>query len=694
MTALPEPAGAGRRRRLSAPLRRLGARLRPKLLTRVALALAAVGLLPVAIASFGLVDINREAMEEQVLRTHILAAQTAASRVAAFLDTRTALAHGLASSAALADPRSPAAQELLRRELRALSDLGVLAIAVVNARGEEVVRAQLADPAAKRRAQAAFDLPAAAAVAVAPGALPPLLRIEAPLAAGGAVRLACDASALDDIVVPDEIGDQADLVLARPASRAALPAARAQSPVQVTARSPVQVIGGSLRSVATFPAHLVESALSGHLRGAGRYAGPRGELVLGAYAPVAGSDWAVLSRQPSRVADAVARRVRRQAALALGAALLLIAALSGLAYASLVRPIRQLAGGGIGGVGGIEKRSIGDEIDALRDTFAALRRGLLDRQALANVFLGRYQVIEFLAAGGMGTIFRGWDPKLRRAVALKTVRLGDDSLADQRSRLIASLMHEAVAGARVLHPNVVAVYDVEDAPEGAFIAMEFVDGVNLERLLWQRHRLSPAQVIPLGAGIARGLAAAHELGIVHSDVKPSNVLLGRDGAIKVTDFGIAGLIAAVAAQPGAVFGTPGFVPPESLLGSGYGPPGDLFALGAVLYECLTGTRPFVGKDVTEVMRATLSREIPPIERRAPEAPPELAALVMRLLSHQPADRPAAARVALELDRLAAERNLRWSLGVLPPEAPPSSWTSFELQWMPTLTGTLPTLVQE
>jgi serine/threonine-protein kinase len=685
MTALPEPAGAGRRRRLSAPLRRLGARLRPKLLTRVALALAAVGLLPVAIASFGLVDINREAMEEQVLRTHILAAQTAASRVAAFLDTRTALAHGLASSAALADPRSPAAQELLGREIRALSDLGVLAIAVVNARGEEVVRAQLADPAAKRRAQAAFALPAAGAVAVAPGALPPMLRVEAPLAAGGAVRLACDASALDDIVVPDEIGDQADLVLARPGDQAAL-AARA--------RSPVQVIGGSLRSVATFPANMVESALSGHLRGAGRYAGPRGELVLGAYAPVAGSDWAVLSRQPSRVADAVARRVRRQAALALGAALLLIAALSGLAYASLVRPIRQLAGGGIGGVIGNDKSSIGDEIDALRNTFAALRRGLVDRQALADVFLGRYQVIEFLAAGGMGTIFRGWDPKLRRAVALKTVRLGDDSLADQRSRLIASLMHEAVAGARVLHPNVVAVYDVEDAPEGAFIAMEFVDGVNLERLLWQRHRLSPAQVIPLGAGIARGLAAAHELGIVHSDVKPSNVLLGRDGAIKVTDFGIAGLIAAVAAQPGAVFGTPGFVPPESLMGSGYGPPGDLFALGAVLYECLTGTRPFVGKDVTEVMRATLSREIPPIERRAPEAPPELAALVMRLLSHQPADRPAAARVALELDRLAAERNLRWSLGVLPPEAPPSSWTSFELQWMPTLTGTLPTLVQE
>src|SRR5262249_10594645 len=269
-------------------------------------------------------------------------------------------------------------------------------------------------------------------------------------------------------------------------------------------------------------------------------------------------------------------------------------------------------------------------------TFAALRRGLSDREALAGVFLGRYQVIEFLGAGGMGTIFRGWDPKLRRTVALKTVRLGDDSLADKRPRLLASLINEAIAGARVLHPNVVAVYDVEDAPEGAFIAMEYVDGVTLERLLWRRHRLTPAEVIPLGAGIARGLAAAHELGIVHSDVKPANVLLGRDGAIKMTDFGIAGLIAAVEAQPGAVFGTPGFVPPARPLGRGCGPPGDLFALAAVLYECLTGPRPFVGKDVGEVMLATLSREVPPIERRAPEVHPELASLVVRLLSREPA----------------------------------------------------------
>src|SRR5262249_59132690 len=129
-----------------------------------------------------------------------------------------------------------------------------------------------------------------------------------------------------------------------------------------------------------------------------------------------------------------------------------------------------------------------------------------------------------------------------------------------------------------------------------------------------------------------------ELGIAQRDAKPANVLLGRDGAIKMTDFGIAGLIAAVEAQPGAVFGTPGFVPPESLLGRGYGPAGDLFALGAVLYECLTGTRPFVGKDVGEVMLATLSREVPPIERRGPGGDPGPGSPRRRPASRAPAAR--------------------------------------------------------
>ena len=155
-------------------------------------------------------------------------------------------------------------------------------------------------------------------------------------------------------------------------------------------------------------------------------------------------------------------------------------------------------------------------------------------------------------------------------------------------------MREAVTAARFSHPNVVAVYDVEESPEGAYIAMELVEGISLERLLLQRGRLRPAEVIPLGAAIARGLAAAHARDIVHRDVKPANVMLGRDGSIKVTDFGIADLIAASVRADGLVFGTPGYLPPEALRGAGHNRAGDLFALGVVLYECLAGVKPFGG----------------------------------------------------------------------------------------------------
>ena len=162
----------------------------------------------------------------------------------------------------------------------------------------------------------------------------------------------------------------------------------------------------------------------------------------------------------------------------------------------------------------------------------------------------------------MGAVFRGLDPRLRRPVALKTLRLGGgDLLPDKRRQRIEQLVQEAVTGARFSHPNVVAVYDVEESPEGAFIAMELVDGASLERVLLRRGRLSPREVIPLGAGIARGLAAAHQRDIVHRDIKPANVMLGHDGSIKVTDFGIADLVAAATRAEGLVFGTPGYLPP-------------------------------------------------------------------------------------------------------------------------------------
>jgi serine/threonine protein kinase len=194
-------------------------------------------------------------------------------------------------------------------------------------------------------------------------------------------------------------------------------------------------------------------------------------------------------------------------------------------------------------------------------------------------------------------------------------------------------------------------------------------------------------VIPLGAAIARGLAAAHARDIVHRDVKPANVMLGRDSSIKVTDFGIADLIAASSRAEGLVFGTPGYLPPESLRGVGQGEAGDLFAFGVVLYECLTGVKPFGGLAAADMVQATLFGSIRPLRERVNgEIPKELETLVLLLLERDPLRRPSkAAAVAEELERLAAGRGLRWKLaeGSAKAAAPAAASFTVEAQWVPT-----------
>jgi serine/threonine-protein kinase len=290
----------------------------------------------------------------------------------------------------------------------------------------------------------------------------------------------------------------------------------------------------------------------------------------------------------------------------------------------------------------------------------------------------------------MGAVFRGWDPKLQRPVALKTVRLGIELAPEARRDLLSTLLHEAVTVARVNHGNVVSIYDVEDAPEGAFIAMEYVQGVSLERLLWRRGRLEASEVIPLGAGMARGLAVAHERGIMHRDVKPANILLGIDGSIKVTDFGIADLFTGVSAPADSIFGTPGYVPPESLEGRGSSRSGDLFALGVVLYQCLAGMAPFAGRNVAEILKATLFGDYRPLRRVVPEVPAELDSLIGHLLERDPARRPAdAGAVAAELERMALAEHLHWRLEITPAEEGESPLSALEeerriaAQWIPT-----------
>ena len=291
-------------------------------------------------------------------------------------------------------------------------------------------------------------------------------------------------------------------------------------------------------------------------------------------------------------------------------------------------------------------------------TLAAIE-ARLTVQGTALVRLGRFEVRSILGRGSMGTVFKAWDPKLERWVAIKTVRAGAGMAEFWDGDVVRGLVSEAAMVARFNHPHVVSVHDVQDATDAAYIVMEFVDGMSLEDLL-HRSRLVPAQVVPLLQALASALAAAHAVNVLHRDVKPGNVLLGRDGAIRLTDFGIASFVSAQMRQ--TLFGTPGYMPPETLRGKGFDPSGDLFALGAVAYRCLTGHAAFGGRTTADILMSTLKARMKPLRDECPDLPEELIAIVSGLLEPDPAKRIAdAARLSGDLARMSAARGWRWTL---------------------------------
>ncbi len=620
----------------------LASRFSPSLVTRLAVTLAVVGLLPVGLLAFRLIGVNERAMSDQVESTHSLFSRNAAEQVNAFVSTQVLLAQSLAGNSVLADPRSPGAQTLLSETLRAWSKLDVLAIAVVDREGEQALLVQIADTAIRERVAEVLGAAPEKEILGFPGSPYPLLRVSADLPGKiGFVWVVADGRALADALESYEYG-------------------QGRVKVTLTTGEGTDLIGSS----EGFPEAMLKEARTLWLQGAHPdFEHPtEGGRWLGSYFPVPGTDWIVLSRQPLEIAHSVARAMKRQAWVAVGLVALAVALLSTLAYISVVKPMRELARAQrrLAGLG--TGAGQGNEIDQLKASFEALERRLREQGQLDEVFLGRYQVLDVLGTGAMGTVFLGRDPKLERKLAIKTVRLGREAGRKKKKELLDRLLQEAVMTARLNHPNIVAVYDVQDSDDAAFLAMEFIDGTNLEQLVWQQGSLEPDQVVFLGAAVARGLAAAHAHGLVHRDVKPANILLGKDGSIKVTDFGIAEALSTVAPQSDVVFGTPGYLPPEALRGERYDATGDLFSLGAVLYFCLTGRRAFEGKTLKDIIRKTLFGTIERPSTTVTGVPTELDELVMRLLASKPARRPSdAAAVAEQLETLSRELGARWQL---------------------------------
>ena len=301
-----------------------------------------------------------------------------------------------------------------------------------------------------------------------------------------------------------------------------------------------------------------------------------------------------------------------------------------------------------------------EDQETLEDVVAEIDRRITADRTLDDLHLGRYEVRQVLGRGAMGTVLEGWDPKLMRPVALKTLRLNTKSVKRNRERQVSLLLREAVANARVNHPNIVTVYDVADEGMAAFIAMEMVEGESLDDRLERYGKLPHPYVIILGAAIARALDAAHAKDIVHRDIKPANVLLANNDSIKVTDFGIAEFISRSATN-GSIFGTPGYLAPETLSESSITGSCDLFSLGVSLYECLTGIHPFADENWRQTLTNALKSDPQPLSELAEDLPPALVELVEALLEKDPANRPADAQQVLnQLEDLSHAEYTAWS----------------------------------
>jgi hypothetical protein len=609
------------------------------ILVRVVAALAFVGVVPLLVAAFGLIEVNKDGMVTQVLRTHSVAARTAADRIRSFVRSWEARCGALAENEiVLESPRSAEALQIVQSALLADSDLAV--VEIFDTDGRSVLRAGRRDlgerlaPWLGRMMKGKVDL---ARIDGAPWLLVSS-RLPAPL---GSVQLIVDASLVDQILSAPEVGEQADLALVGPG-----PAILAPTNVDVD----------------SFPVDLIERGARSIIVGAGEFTDVKGNTVLGAFSPVHEMEWFVVSKQPIDVAYEVEKRMKARSATALGLSLSLTLVLSGIAYAQLVRPIRKLVSAQrrlVGHEG--TAQGGGSEIRQLEETFEVLERRIRDQEDLDRTFVGRYQVLALVGRGGMGMVFRGWDPKLQRNVALKAVRMKEGKSASEKENLVEALRNEAVTIAKFSHPNIVAIYDVESAGDAAFIAMEIVDGMSLDKYLARRRRVDWKEAAVFGFAIAKALAAAHAAGFLHHDIKPANVLLGRDGSVKVTDFGIAQPLSELPERSDVVFGTPGYLAPEGCRGKRMGPEGDIFALGVLLWELLVGANPFRKGSVLATMRATVDEVAPPPGDRVPSIDPELSQLVAGMIAKDPAARIHDAQQVVErLGEIIRRSGAKWA----------------------------------
>ena len=273
----------------------------------------------------------------------------------------------------------------------------------------------------------------------------------------------------------------------------------------------------------------------------------------------------------------------------------------------------------------------------------------------SHLLLNRYQLLEQIGSGGTAEIYRGRDLMLDRHVAIKVLR--DDY--SKNPEFESQFRNEARSAANLSHPNIVTVYDFGNDNGQLFIVMELVPGTNLKSMLRQRGRFTVDECIPLMVQACAGIGFAHRAGLVHCDVKPHNMLVTPDNRLKVTDFGIARAMAGISIgeHTNVIWGSPQYFSPEQAAGETPTPASDVYSLGVVLYETLTGTLPFTASTVEELARLHMNAKPIPPNEYIPDLPEALEEIILKVLSKEPSARYRTAdQLGLVLAKFGTERD--------------------------------------
>src|SRR6195256_184102 len=249
--------------------------------------------------------------------------------------------------------------------------------------------------------------------------------------------------------------------------------------------------------------------------------------------------------------------------------------------------------------------------------------------------LGRYEIVAELGKGAMGVVYRANDPMLNRMVAIKTINTeeaGHEGMAEYEARFYT----EAKAAGGLNHPNIIIIYDIGKSGHLVYMAMEYIEGRELRELLAQGQPLPAVQAVDIAAQVGEGLAYAHQHQVVHRDIKPANIMITPDGRAKIADFGIARMRSSeTRTQTGVIMGSPKYISPEQIVGTRADHRSDIFSLGVILYECLTGATPFNGEGLSALMYQITNHDPAPPSSANQQVPVMLDYIIAKVLAKAP-----------------------------------------------------------